>query len=57
VRHGFAERRVITTKAEVYAKKQAFVQAEQWFEEHLVDEEQGGTVMSKGSVDTWFPLT
>lgn len=57
MRHGFAVRRVITTKAEVYAKKQAFVQAEQWFEEHLVDEEQGGTVMSKGSVDTWFPLT
>jgi dienelactone hydrolase len=39
VRHSFAVRRAITTKAEVYAKKQAFVQAVQWFEEHLIDEE------------------
>jgi hypothetical protein len=30
VRHGFAVRRAVTTKAEVYAKKQAFIQAVQW---------------------------
>jgi Dienelactone hydrolase family len=37
LRHGFAVRRAVITKAEVYAKKQAFFQAVQWFEKHLVD--------------------
>ncbi|KAJ5051730.1 uncharacterized protein L3040_001502 [Drepanopeziza brunnea f. sp. 'multigermtubi'] len=32
---GFASNRAVSTKAEVYAKKQAFVQALQWFEEHF----------------------
>lgn len=32
---GFASNRAVSTKAEVFAKKQAFVQALQWFEEHF----------------------
>jgi dienelactone hydrolase len=35
VQEGFALRRAVTTKAEVYAKKMAFVQAITWIEEHL----------------------
>lgn len=35
VHHGFACRRAFTTEAEVFAKKQAFIQAITWFEEHL----------------------
>lgn len=38
VHHGFACRRALTTQAEVFAKKQAFVQAITWMEEHLKDE-------------------
>lgn len=37
VRHGFAVRRAVDTKEEVYGKKQAFIQAACWFEEHLVN--------------------
>jgi dienelactone hydrolase len=37
VHHGFAVRRAVTTKAEIYAKKQAFIQAVTWFEEHLIN--------------------
>jgi dienelactone hydrolase len=39
VHHGFAVRRAVTTKAEVYSKKQAFVQAVSWFEEHFFNGE------------------
>jgi hypothetical protein len=37
VRHSFAVRRAVTTKVQVYAKTQEFVQAVQWFKEHLGD--------------------
>ena len=36
VKHGFAVRRAVTTCAEIYAKRQAFVQAVSWMEEHVV---------------------
>jgi dienelactone hydrolase len=35
VNHGFSCRRAFTTDAEVFAKKQAFIQAITWLEEHL----------------------
>ncbi|KUJ12333.1 alpha/beta-hydrolase [Mollisia scopiformis] len=38
VHHGFAARRAFTTDAEVFAKRQAFIQAVTWFQEHLVTE-------------------
>lgn len=41
VQHGFAVRREVVTKAEIYAKRQAFVQAVSWFEEHLVGGDEG----------------
>jgi dienelactone hydrolase len=37
VHRGFAVRRAYTTKAEVFAKKQAFIQAITWFQEHLLN--------------------
>ncbi|KAE8453266.1 hypothetical protein EG329_011333 [Mollisiaceae sp. DMI_Dod_QoI] len=38
IHHGFACRRAFTTEAEVFAKKQAFIQAITWMEEHLRDD-------------------
>ncbi|PBP20741.1 hypothetical protein BUE80_DR008305 [Diplocarpon rosae] len=35
VGHGFSSNRGVKSKAEVYAKKQSFIQALQWFEEHV----------------------
>ena len=39
VHHGFAVRRAITSKAEVYAKRQAFIQAITWLDEHLLNDD------------------
>lgn len=36
VEHGFAVRGDITNKVAKYAKEQAFLQAVQWFDEHLL---------------------
>lgn len=38
VHHGFSCRRAFTTEAEVFAKKQSFIQAITWMEEHLHEE-------------------
>lgn len=38
VHHGFSCRRAFTTQAEVFAKKQSFIQAITWMEEHLREE-------------------
>lgn len=35
VHHGFSQRRAFTSDAEVFAKKQSFIQAITWMEEHL----------------------
>jgi len=40
VQNGFAVRRAVTTKAEVFAKRMAFIQAITWLDEHLLDEDQ-----------------
>lgn len=38
VKRGFAVRRAVSSAAEIYAKKQAFIQAISWLDEHLLDE-------------------
>lgn len=39
VHEGFAQRRRFTTKAEIFAKRQAFIQAITWMQEHLLGDE------------------